>query len=285
MDPQDSQSHKANSFMVSILISVVAVTVSCLALGFTIWNETKKETTTLRQSLTDVLEQITDIDREAAEFQATLSLPDEQKDSTSFSFMNRKFLLLRQAEELYKKLGDKTTVADDALISVAYFGVGEFKEAESHMKGALEKAKTRIVRASVLRSLATLAVARGDHSQATELYDKALQEIGIPKNDMENNFKMKTNLFKVDHAIARNDYDSAATSLEELVVDFQNLGCTSGRSQWFMKIYPMVQMLAPHLEDKILTPPIGDGKAKCIYDSYASEFVKTGKLRRWSPPS
>ncbi len=264
---------------------MLAIGLSFVALVFTIWNETKKEETTLRQSLTDVLEQITDIDREAAEFQAKASLIEGQKDFASFSFMNRKFLLLRQAEELYKNLEEETTVADDALISLAYFGVGEFKEAESHMKGALEKAKTRIVRASALRSLGNLAVARGEHSHATELYDKALQEIGMPKNDMENNFKMTTNLFKVQHAVARNDYDGAATSLDELVVDFQNLDCTSARNQWFMKIYVMVQMLAPHLEGKILTPPIGDGKAKCIYDSYASGFVKQGKLRRWSPPS
>lgn len=280
MDPQDSQPHKANSFKASILISVMAVAVSCLALGFTILNETKKETTTLRQSLTDVLEQITDIDREAAEFQAILSLPDEQKDSTSFSFVNRKILLLRQAEELYKKLGDKTTAEDDAVISVAYAHIGEFEKAESHMNFYLEKAKNRFWRATALRSLAYLAAVRGDHSHATKLYDKALQEIGIPKNDMEISTKMTINLFKMHHSIALNDYDSAASSLQELVVDVQHLDCTSGRGQWFTRISRIRKRLIPHLNGKISTPPIGAGEAKCIYDQSPPRPNSLGTLQR-----
>ncbi|MCY3955445.1 MAG: hypothetical protein OXF47_05575 [Nitrospira sp.] len=260
----------------SIWIAALALVVSCGALGFTAWNETKKETTTLRQSLTDILEQIMDIDREAAEFGAILSLTEEQKDAASFSFTNRKFLLLRQAEELYKKLGEKTTPEDDAVISVAYAAIGELEKAESHMNLYLEKAKTRIGRASGFRSLANFAVVRSDHSQATKLYDKALQEIGMPKNDMEILSKMTINWFKMHHLITLNDYESAAILLQELGVDVQHFPCSPPRGQWLTRIYGIAQAITPHLEDNIPMLPIGDGKAKCIYDQLVFSLGRSG---------
>ncbi len=279
MDTHETNSqstHKSSRFDKTIAISTLALLVS-LAVGlFTAWNELNKEAATTRQSLTNILEQITDIDRETIEFQA-MSIPDEQKEFASFSFVNRKILLLRQAEELYKKLGEKTTAEDAAVISVAYFGTGDFEKAESYMKVCLGKAKTRILRASALRSLANLAIARGDHSLATELYDKASNEIGIPKSDVEINFIMVINLFKVQHSITRNDYDSAATSLQELAVNAQHLLCTTARGQWLERIYGIERMLTPHLGGNISALPKGDGKAKCIFDPPRSNFVKSAE--------
>lgn len=260
----------------NMLVSVLAFVVSCGTLAFTAWNESKKETTTLRQSLTDVLEQFMDIDREAAEFGAISSLTDEQKDATSFSFMNRRFLLLRQAEELYKKLGEKTTAADDAIISVAYAAVGELEEAESYMNLYLEKAKTRIERTSGFRALANFAIARSDHSRATKLYDKALQEIGTPKNDMEITSKMTINWFKAQHSIILTDYESAVISLKELAVDVQHLYCSPVRGQWLVRIYNIAQQITPRLKDNIPMLSIGDAKAKCIYDQLVSNLGRSG---------
>ena len=280
MDPHETnnqQTHKSSYFDARMFISALALVVSCGALGFTAWNETKKEATTTRQSLTNILEQIMGIDREVAEFQALSSRNEQTNFSLPFSFMNRTVLLLRQAEELYKKLGEKTTAEDAAIIAVAYASVGDFENAKSHMEACLAKAKTRIMRASALRSLATFAIAQGDHSLATEFYDKALDEIGKPKNDMEIDFTMATNLFKVHQAIARNDYDGAATSLAALVVKAQDLQCTPVRRQWFERIYDMALMLTPHSEVDISTLLKADGKAKCIYDPLRSDFVKSAK--------
>ena len=99
---KNQPAHKSFHFDASILISALALFFSIVVGLFTVWNELHKETTTTRQNLTNNLEQITDIDREATEFSA-LPLTNEQKDFASYSFANRKVLLLRQAEELYKK--------------------------------------------------------------------------------------------------------------------------------------------------------------------------------------
>lgn len=279
MNPDETNNqptHKSFRFDVKLFISVLSLLVSFALGSFIASNELNKEATTTRQSLTNVLEQIMDIDREVAEFQA-LSLPNEQKGFAAFSFTNRKMLLLRQAEELYKKLGEKTTAEDAAMIAVAYFHLGDFENAESHMKASVAKAKTLIIRASALRSLAAFAAILGDHSRATKFYNKALDEIGKPKNDMEINFTMATNQFKLYQAIARNDYDGAATFLKELVVSVQNLQCTQERRQWFETIYKMAQMLTPHLDVDISALLKADGKAKCIFDPPRSDSVKSAK--------
>ena len=280
MDPHETnnqQTHKFSRFGASIWISVGALVVSVAVGSFTAWNETNKGETTTRQSLTNILEQIMDIEREVAEFQALSSRNERTNFSLPFSFMNRTVLLLRQAEELYKKLGEKTTAEDAAMIAVAYAWIGDFENAKSHMEACLAKAKTRIIRASALRSLANFAFTRGDHSRATEFYDKALDEIGKPKNDMEIDFTMATNLFKVHQAIARNDYDRAATFLKELADNYQDLRCTQARGQWLEKIYDIERMLISHMGGNIAALPRDDGKAKCIYDPLRSDFVKSAK--------
>ena len=269
--------HKSSRFDAKLFISVLSLLVSFALGSFIASNELNKEATTTRQNLTNILEQIMDIEREVAEFQA-LSIPNKLNDfSLPFSFMNRTMLLLRQAEEFYKKLGEKTTAEDAAMIAVAYAWIGDFKNAEFHMKACVAKAKTRIIRASALRSLATFAAMRGDHSRATKFYNKALDEIGKPKNDMEINFTMETNQFKMYQAIARNDYDGAATFLKELVVSVQNLQCTQERRQRFETIYKMAQMPIPHLDVDISALLKADGKAKCIFDPPRSDLVKSAK--------
>ena len=271
MNPHETNNqpaHKSSCFDSSKLISALALLISLAVGSFTVWNEINKEATTTRQSLTNILKQIIDMDQEVAMFRA-LTIPNEQKDFASFTFMNRKILLLRQAEELYKKLGEETTAEDVAIIAVAYAFVGDFENAESHMEVCLAKARTRIMRAFALRSFSTFAIARGDHPLATEFYDKALNEIGMPKNDVEINFAMSTILFKVLQSIARNDHDSAVTSLAAWVVKARDLPCTPVRGQWLERIADIVDRvvrLAPRLDVDVSALLKADGKTKCIYD-------------------
>ncbi len=268
MDPHETTNppvHKPSYLDASKLISALALLVS-LAVGiFTVWSEFQKETATTRQNLTSTLEQIADIDREAAEFFA-LPLTDEQKEFTSYSFTNRKILLLRQAEELYKKLKEKTTAEDAALIASGYGGVGESDRSESYMKASLKKATKGMFRASALRTLAAFAFLRDDYSEGTRLYDEASNEIGIPRNDMEIAFIMSLDMYKYQYSVMRNDYSSAANHLKNLAIKAQNLACTTGRGQWLQRIYNIVRRFNQYMNIDVSSLARANNKANCLYD-------------------
>ena len=133
------------------------------------------------------------------------------------------------------------------------------------MRAYLEKATKGLMRAYAFRSLAFLAIARGNDSDANMFFQKASVEIGKPENLMEQNFIMWIDMYKYQHSVMRNDYSSAANHLKKLAIKAQNLACTTGRAQWLKRIYNIVRSFNQYLN--IDAPSLAKAnKANCMYD-------------------
>ena len=248
------------------IVSALALIVSLCVAVFTVWNESIKQTQNNRQELTSVLEQIADIDRQMVEYN---SLPGtmESKDFGSFSFANRRILLLRRADELYRSIGAKTTPEDAAMMSVAYSQSGKIGKAQDYMRIYLNKVNSRFDRSIGYRSLANFAIIKGEHSQAQNLYLKALEELNSPQNESELNLRMSITLFRSMHHIMIKDYKNAAINLTQLIHESRKLMCSPSRGLWIKRLVSMIKEIRPHTNVDIdIENEESGNEVRCIHD-------------------
>ena len=276
LDKNGLQSERMPLIDHKMLISILALLISLAVAAFTVWNEFYKDTTIKRQELTSILDKLIDLDRQATELN-TLPITPDQKEFAHFSLSNRAYILLRQADELYKSTEKNRTLEDTLLLSIVHFRTGNYQIAKEYLLKVLKELevseealnnKKLNMYATTLRSLAILAKSEGNNSEATKYFKQALDLFSSPANDTERIFRIQTKHIMTQYNIMDFDYDTAAKDLLQLSNELFEMACTPLRGEWLFRIYNTIQQINRQLDPNIDMPTQVVDKPKCLYDPF-----------------
>lgn len=176
----------------SIAISVAALSISIFSFASTIRQRRIDNERTLRNSLTDVIAEITQIDLERSKLdRENPGMKDDSVVAMRRILNTKKNYLARHGDFISQQMNRLVTDIDFNVLAKAFADIGDHEKAASFWRRCIERSQANVIRKKNLRGYAMFLFRIGEFDMGRRLFMDAL-EISLPDNDEMRRMKADT---------------------------------------------------------------------------------------------
>lgn len=224
----------------TIAISSIALIVSVLSYYNTVRQRRLDNERALRNSLTDVIAELTQIDLDRVKLDRdNPGMKDDNVVSLRRILNTRRSYLVRHGDYISQQIDNIVTDVDCNVLAYAYSIVGDHQKADSFWKLCIEKSPANVIRAQNLRGYALFLFRVGSFDAGRKVFRESL-EVALPDYDQMRRFKADTYAIWM-RAERNHGFEDECTRLRESAIAYaRRIGSSRDREEFLEYIHHLL---------------------------------------------